>query len=185
MPDGVVSVPEVSGWNYLNLGSDDVFAAEESILNGAAPASVAWPSAGLALYIPLYVSAPGMVQGLFWQNGTAVAGNVELALYDEDGNKLATTGLIVAAGVSAPQYTAFASPVLLTTGRYYLALVASSASQTFLAWGTTAVATNVNRMFGILEQAGLGGGLPAAWTPVTSARSYLPLVSISFASVAV
>jgi len=185
MPDGIVSVPEVTGWNYLNLGTDDVFAAEEMILNGTAPTSLAWPSAGLALYIPEYIAAPGLVVGAFWQNGTAVAGNVELALYDEDGNKLATTGLIAAATVSVPQYTAFASPVLVTTGRYYLAVVASSASQQFLAWTTSAAATNVNRMFGILEQAGLGSGLPASWTPVTSARSYLPLVSLSFMTAAV
>src|SRR2546428_13019380 len=104
MPDGVVSVPECSGWNYLNLGTDDLFAAEEMALNGGAPVSAVWPAANLILYIPLYVAAPGLAQGLFWQNGAAVAGNVELAIYDEDGNKLATTGLVAAAGTNAPQY---------------------------------------------------------------------------------
>ncbi len=185
MPDGVVSVPECSGWNYLNLSVDDLYAAEEMALNAGAPASVAYPSANLGLYIPLYVSAPGLAQGLFWQNGTAVAGNVEVAIYDEDGNKLASSGVVAAAGVNAPQYVAFVSPVLLVTGRYYIAVMATSGSQQFLAWTTSAAATNVNRMFGIVEQAAVGGGLPAVWTPVTSARSYLPLVGVSFALVAI
>lgn len=184
MPDGVVSVPEVTGWNFLNLSTDDIFAAEEYLINNGAAASAAWPSAGLALYIPFYVMAPGLARGIFWQNGTAVAGNVECAIYDEDGNKYASSGLIAASGTSAPQYTAFASPVQLSTGRYYIALVASSASQQFLSWGTSAAATNVNRMLGIVEQAGLGSGLPASWTPVTSARSYLPICGISFTPLA-
>jgi len=178
--DGVTLKPQPTGWNYGFLSTDDIFAQEEYAINNGAAASTAWPSAGLALYIPFYVSAPGLAQGIFWQNGTAVAGNVECALYDEYGNKIATTGLIAASGTSAPQFTAFASPVQLTCGRYYIALVASSASQQFLAWGASAAATNVNRMLGVLEQAGLGSGLPATWTPVTSARSYLPLCGVTF-----
>lgn len=177
--DGVTLRPAPSGWNYLNLSTDDIFAGEEYALNAGAAASTAWPSANLALFIPFYVSAPGLAQGIFWQNGTAVAGNVECALYDEYGNKIATSGNIAAAGTSAPQYTAFASPVLLTTGRYYIALSASSATQTFLAWGTSLAATNVNRMLGILEQAA-ANPLPATWTPVTSARSLLPICGVSF-----
>ena len=184
MPDGVVSVPECSGWNYLNLSVDDTFAAEQMSLNGGAPASVAHPAANLILYIPQYVSAPGLAQGVFWQNGTAVAGNVDVGLYDEDGNLLAHGGLTAAAGVSVPQYVAFASPVLLVTGRYYIAVTATSASQQFLAWGTSAAATNVNRMFGILEQAG-AGVLPALWTPAVSARSYMPIIGISFSLAAI
>ena len=185
MPDGITSVPEITGWNFLNLSVDDIFAAEEMSLNGAAPASTAFPAANLALYIPFYVCAPGLAQGVFWQNGAAVAGNVEVALYDEDGNKIATSGVVAASGTSVPQSVAFASPVLLTTGRYYLAVWASSGTQQFLAWGTSAAATNVNRMFGIVEQTALASGLPASWTPATSARSYLPIAGVQFSTVAI
>ena len=185
--DGVTLYPQPSGWNFLNLSTDDIYAGEEYALNAAAAASTAWPTAGLALYIPFYVSAPGLAVGIFWQNGAAVSGNVEAALYDEYGNKIATSGKIAQAGTSAPQYTAFAAPVQLTTGRYYIALMADNTTSTFLAWGTSLAATNVNRMFGILEQAGLSAGLPAAansaqgaWTPVSSARSLMPICGVSF-----
>ena len=180
MADGITLKPQPTGWNYLNLSSDDVFAGEEYAIGATAAVSTAWPTAGLALYIPLYVSAPGNAVGIFWQNGTAVAGNVECAIFDEYGNKVATSGVVAAAGTSAPQYVAFASPVQLTCGRYYIALMASNATQTFLAWTTSAAATNVNRMLGILEQTGLSAGLPASFTPVTSARSLLPICGISF-----
>lgn len=178
--DGVTLYPQPSGWNFLNLSTDDIYAGEEYALNAAAAASTAWPTAGLALYIPFYVSAPGLAQGIFVQNGTAVSGNVEVALYDEYGNKIATNGRVAQSGTSAPQYVAFAQPVLLTTGRYYIALMFDNTTSTVLSWGTSLAATNVNRMFGVLEQTGLSAGLPASWTPVTSARSLMPIVGVSF-----
>jgi len=185
MADGITLKPQPTGWNFLNLSTDDFFAQEEYAIGNTAAVSTAWPTAGLALYIPFYVAAPGLAQGIFWQNGTAVAGNVECALYDEYGNKIATSGVIAASGTSAPQATAFGSPVMLTTGRYYMALMASSGTQTFLAWSTSAAATNVNRMLGVLEQTGLSSGVPATWTPVTSARSLLPICGVSFTSLAI
>ena len=184
MADGITLKPQPTGWNYLNLSTDDIFATEEYAINNGAAASTAWPSANLGLYIPFYVAAPGLAVGIFWQNGTAVAGNVECALYDEYGVKIATSGNIAAAGVSAPQIVNFASPVQLTTGRYYIGISASSGTQTFLAWGASAAATNVNRMLGVLEQAA-ANPLPATFTPVTSARSYLPICGVSFAPASV
>lgn len=178
--DGITLYPQPSGWNFLNLSTDDIYAGEEYALNAGAAASTAWPTAGLALYIPFYVSAPGLAQGIFVQNGTAVSGNVEVALYDEYGNKIATSGKIAQAGTSAPQYVAFGSPVQLTTGRYYIALMFDNTTSTVLAWGTSAAATNVNRMLGVLEQTGQSAGLPAAAVFATSARSLLPIVGVSF-----
>lgn len=100
-------------------------------LQRVAQASAAWASANRAVYMPFTLSTSYLVQRLWWANGSAVAGNVDCGIYTSDGVRLVSTGSTAQAGTSVVQSVSI-TPLLLTPGRYYMGLAASSTSATFL-----------------------------------------------------
>lgn len=189
--DGLNLVPNGQAWTPWGLSTGYDLSEEIFLSSNTTPASVAWPTANLAIYFPFYVQAPGYVQQLWWVNGATATGNVQVGLYDEYFNLLASTGSVAATGTSAPQAVSMPAPsqgmpgFLITTGRYFLAGWASSGSQTFIAWTTAAANTNVNRMLGIGEQVSLTTGLPVLAVPASSARSYIPLIGINYSALTI
>lgn len=177
--DGLNLVPATQATNQLNNGSWEALNEELFYCSNTAPASATWPTANLAIAIPLYVSAPGYVQQFWWANGAAVSGHVQMALCDEFFNVIAQTPSTVPAGTSAPQSVTISSPVLVVPGRYYLVLSCDNTTQTFLAWLAAAAVTNINRSLGIAEQA-TAFPIPTPVVPASSARSYVPLCGVSF-----
>lgn len=96
------------------------------------PASAAWPGANTAFYASFNMWAPYLVKTLVWWNGATATGNVDCGIFAPDGTLLASAGSTAQSGTSAPQKTALGTPLLLESGSYYLGLVASSASSTFI-----------------------------------------------------
>lgn len=189
--DGLNLSPGGQAWAPWGLSiaydlSEELFASSNTT-----PASTAWPAANQAMYFPFYIQAPGYIQQMVWVNGATATGNVAMGLYDEAFNLLAGTGSVSATGTSAPQAVSMPAPAqgpagfLVTCGRYFLALWASSGSQTFIAWTTAAASTNVNRMLGIGQQTSLTTGLPTLAVPAVSANSYIPLIGVSYSALTV
>jgi hypothetical protein len=60
--------------------------------NGINAVSTAWPSANLAIFIPIRVPSPVMVCKLAMGAGATAAGNFDMGIYDRFGNLLVSSG---------------------------------------------------------------------------------------------
>ena len=94
------------------------------------------PTANLAFLVPFVIWTPYLVRAVFWPNGATTSGNVDLGVYGEDVTELLfNAGTTAQSGASAPQ-TVAVGPYLLVPGTYYMALVSSGTTGTFLGCGT-------------------------------------------------
>jgi hypothetical protein len=109
--------------------------------SGATPASVVWPAANEAIYVPFYISETATFQRGHVYNGATAAGNWDIGIYNEAAARLASTGAVAMSGINAVQTIAFTASVTLFPGRYYMALAntlgtatvfASAAALTFI-----------------------------------------------------
>lgn len=103
--------------------------------------SAAWGTANLALYFPIEIPETVSITKLWWQNGTTATGNVDCGIYDEEQNRLVSTGSTAQTGTSVVQSVDI-TDVTLVAGLYYFALAASSGSSTFWVVGSSALATS-------------------------------------------
>jgi hypothetical protein len=93
--------------------------------------SNAWPSGSFAILTPFYLQSRMYVDTMYWINGATVAGQVDMAVYTEDGTKIFGTGPVLQSGTTSLQFNSLSPEWELGPGVYYLALVASSGSATF------------------------------------------------------
>lgn len=144
--------------------------------------STTWPSANLAIYIPFYLSLPILVKQLFVENGVAVSGNIDMAIYSADAVTLNPSVKLTSAvngaqvGISAHQIFNI-TDVLLGPGLFYFAVVLDNTTGALqaIAVGSLVVAAT----FGVCEEAS-AYPLPAVATPVVFATAdYLPLVALA------
>lgn len=142
--------------------------------HAAAPASATYPSANLAIYIPVFIPWTMQVQGGGWVNGSSVAGNADFGIYSADGVRLASRGSTARSGASAPQLDDFASTLLLPPGRYYMAHSASSGAAN-TSWMNTSITSATGKTLGLLQQAS-AHPLPATMTPAAWASTGYPLI---------
>lgn len=144
----------------------------------AVPASAAWPSANLAIYVPFMLAAPYLVQRLWWANGATVAGNVDCGVYTGDGTQLFHTGATAQATINVVQSVSN-GPTLLLPGAYYMALSASSGSATFFRLAPAAARLQA---MGLAQQA-TAEPLPATFTLASMAQTYIPVFGITSSTV--
>jgi hypothetical protein len=146
-------------------------------VTGAPPASYAWESADRAVYYPLFLSAPCVARRVWWANGSDVAGGatIECGIYADagygPGAKL-TSGSATQGSASQVQFVD-ATDVSLPTGLIWIALTASSATNTTL-MGAGMWAEHSFRF----DQA-TANPLPATATPVESTTGYTWLCGFS------
>lgn len=123
-----VGVPVVAPHGVLTTMNSPV--GEALLLCANAFNSTVAPGALLALYYPVLVPRAITVYQAAWLNGATVAGNVDVGVYDEAGNRMVSTGSTLMAGASVPQ-TVDIADTLLSPGLYYMAFVSDSATATF------------------------------------------------------
>jgi hypothetical protein len=87
-----------------------------------------WPTANLAIYIPFEVTELFVAKSMFVLNGTTLGGNIMMGIYTQDGRLIASVGGASTAQVNnnALDIIAFASPVSLAPGNYFMALACDS-----------------------------------------------------------
>lgn len=140
------------------------------------PGSITWV-ANLAIYVPLVLPFPYLVNRLWWMNGSVVTtSNADVGIYNRDGVRLASAGSTVQAGTSTIQYVALGTPMLLSPGRYYLAWVSSGTTNR--GFGLTTITANHGRAAGLLAQA-TALPLPASATFATLANALVPWCGIT------
>lgn len=123
-------------------------------------------------YIPVWMPNVCKVTHLYLENGSVVNGNIELGLYDLDGNRLVTTGAVAQAGTTAVQAIALGTAFRVNKGAYYWSFVQSSATGRYQS--VTALSGSKARAFGHYIQASTSA-LPATWTPAFDATIAIPV----------
>ena len=137
--------------------------------------SGAWTTANLALFIPFIISVPTTIVGGGPYNGTTLSGGFDVGVYDEQGNKLVSSGSVSSVGTSAWQVVSLTSTTL-NPGTYYMALGFGSGTATVF----TVVAGNNSalRCSGVLSQTS-ALPLPAKATFAIASGTVQPLVALT------
>jgi hypothetical protein len=147
-------------------------------LNGAAisaPASAAWPSANLAMYIPFTIPFPYTVSRLFWCNGSSAAANMDVGLYSLGGARICSTGSVAQVTTNVIQYAAPTATCVLTPGTYYLGVACSGTTNALFMATTTAIQ---NRMAEVMQEAS-AIPLPSPATFASMANTNFPLAGFT------
>jgi hypothetical protein len=140
--------------------------------NTSANGSMAWGITNLAMFFPFILPEPCMITKLFWQNGTTVAGTVDIGWYTAEGGRIISTGPQTQTGVSTTQLIDIADTPL-PPGPSYLGLLLSSPTATLWAVGGAAV---FNAMpLGVYQQAVGSGTLPNPATFASVGTAGFPL----------
>lgn len=147
--------------------------------NPATPASVAWPTANTAILVPFTIAFPTTFPEIFFQAGTGPGtGNFDLGLYREDFTRIASLGALASTNTTDAIFPvgggAFAAPVTLMRGRYYIAMSAAAIATTVRGITTT---NGVARAFGCISMAA-AHPLPATITPA-QAVALIPTIGIT------
>lgn len=145
--------------------------------SAAAPASTAWGTTNLAIYVPFSVAAPYLVRKCWWLNGTTANGNVDCGVYTWGGARLLSAGATAQAGTSVVQSAApSGGSMLLMPGSYFMALALSSATGTIFA--RTLGSARAGAILGMAEQT-TAEPLPATATFATfSTQQMLPIFGL-------
>jgi hypothetical protein len=142
----------------------------------AAPASAVWPTANLAILIPVALPHRVLATKLWWYNGATVAGNVDCGVYTADGRLVISSGSTAQAGANTIQEVDI-TDTWISHGRYYLALSLSSTTATVFRWNTAA---QLAKFLGI-AQAASALPLPATLTLAAPANALIPWCGLTIA----
>lgn len=135
---------------------------------------VAYPSANLAIYVPVRVLRRYLVRKLWVSTAATSTGNLDLGLYDADGLQLVAT--TSTAKVSSTEQVLDATDTQVGPGLFYMALSCSNNTDTF---GGETDAAPCCASQGILTEALGGVDLPstATWT-VNQTLAFYPIMGM-------
>ncbi len=140
-------------------------------------ATANWIAANVAVFVPFSVIEPTLVTKVWWANGSAVAGNIDVGIFSTAGNVLTSAGSTAQAGINAVQAVDVAD-VTLARGDYYLGMVSDTSGITQKV-SAASPAAGISQSLGLLEQAAVTlpfstGANPATFAKYT--RAFVPLV---------
>jgi len=99
--------------------------------NYPSSALTVWPSADLAIYVPVVVRVPCIVRKLWFRTGDTSSGNYDVGLYTASGTALLRKGSTSAPGINTDVIWN-CTDTAIPAGLYYLALASAAANDTFL-----------------------------------------------------
>jgi hypothetical protein len=136
-----------------------------------------WPTANLALFIPVLVDRAATIYGFSFVVATA-SGNYDVGCYDELGNRVVSKGstAVPAAGVAAVTVTNTA----ILPGCYWIALAVDNITASFNRMAN--YSGNMQRALGVMSQAS-ALPLPSTATFANWGTSYIPLLNMHLAPV--
>lgn len=173
-PGATLLKPVISTYSRESMGSIITSRHTSSVPVSAVQA------ANRANSFPLALPVPYLVKQVWWANGTAVAGNVQVGVYTLGGALLLAGANTAQAGTSVVQSVALGTPVLLLPGSYYMSISCSSGSATLIRINFGSVA--LMQMAGAVSQAS-ANPLPDPATFATVAGVIIPLFGIANAGV--
>lgn len=163
----------ITPWSVQSLGVPLFVTATTN------PSSQNYVAANVGVFVPFTIPEACTFTKMFWCNGSAAAGNLDVGLFQEDGT------LIVSSGTTAQSGTSNLQPVDITDttlprGLYYLGLCSdtSGVTQKVLAVLPSA---GVLQGLGLLEDAACAPPFSTNANPATFAaysRAFIPLVGV-------
>lgn len=133
-----------------------------------------WGSANEAQYYPFIVTYPIVIARLWWMNGTSVAGNFDLGVYNFStagpNSKLIST-TPTAQGSSNAVTIVNVTDTIIQPGRYYFGFVGTSTANLLPAWNLTQLQVTA---IGVLCEAS-ASPLPSTATPVKPTSTCLKI----------
>jgi hypothetical protein len=171
---GSLGEPELP---VLSSMTEDLTNASNFVGQGAA-ASAVYPTANLAIFVPVRLSQPRTYVKAWWLNGATAAGNVDVGIYTLSGTTLTRVVASTAeaqAGVSAMQVAAAFTTTTIGPGVYYLAISCTLGTATF--WRSVASVISLRTMG--CFQAATSSPLPATATAAVITNAYLPIFGFS------
>lgn len=130
-----------------------------------------WPTASLAIYLPIEISVFCTITALLIQVSVA-SGNLDVGIYDETGAKLVSSGSTVV-GAAGIQNVNIADTAL-KPGVYFAAMAVDNITASFIRLSIT---QDMGRSVGCQQQA-TAFPLPATATFAAFTQAYLPLISL-------
>lgn len=151
----------------------------------AVPASSTGPSANVATYFPFICTRTYTWTRGFWYNGSAPDGtnNISVAVYNEAGTRLATTGNVALSGASVIQSAAFSASVSLPVGTYYMGCMYSVGADAngLFAYPSTAL----SKIAGLYSESVGSNPMPSSATFATYSAAVVPYIGIARTSFAI
>lgn len=132
-----------------------------------------WPAANRAIFYPFRVNSTITITNFFWINGTIAGDNIDVGVYDAQGNRIVSIGSTVTSGTSVLQSVSVAATTI-QRGLYYLAIAHSGT--TTVAWGST-ITTPMGRLMGIYRM-NTALPLPSAATFTVAGANEVVLSSV-------
>jgi hypothetical protein len=163
----------------LSIGMESMV-GRSARLSSFTAASAAWPAANRGYIIPFSIDAPFVIRRVFAYNGSTVAGNLDIGVYDRYGGLITSIGSTAQSGASAIQQVALGSPVTLSPGVYAMAMASSSTSATYF---RAATPQNILTAAG-MRQRDSSLPLPSSFSSfVSMATDHLPVFGLASVSV--
>lgn len=130
--------------------------------------------ANRAYYTPLYIDRTMTVRKLWWANGSAVSGFVDIGIYASAAglptNRIISAGMgagiVAQTPVNTIQEVDIADTELVGPGLYFMGIAADNATSTFFATGVGTA--TISRAAGLMMQTTGGMPLPATAAPITT-----------------
>jgi len=133
-----------------------------------------WPTANLAIFVPFTLSEMVVIKRIIVLIGARTGGNIDVGLYDANGNRLVSSGSTLLGTASRAQFFDIAD-IQLNAGRYYMA-EAESAETPYLGY---TVDIGWPSMLGVREMAA-AFPLPATATFTDNvASSFFPVLAVT------
>lgn len=146
-------------------------------MSGAGGNLATWPTANLAIFVPIHIWRTLTLRSFVFQRGVA-SGNCDAGIYRTNFTRIISTGSVAAAGVTQ---VVDVEDTVLERGQYFLAL--SYDNTTATTRRITLTNTWSGRMIGMLEQS-TAFPLPstASPAPITAAGTNLRYPYIGFST---
>ena len=139
-------------------------------------ASATYAIAGAAYYIPFTITKQITVRRLFCWNGATANAGVCIGIYDLQGDRILTSGSTSQSTASVIQ-SFDVTDTAIGPGTFYMAISASTATQTFTTLNVGASLQNLRKM-GVYSQSG-AYPLPSTATFGTTSTVKIPFIGLT------
>lgn len=176
MPNMIATVAR-QAFSSVEILKEQGYVGTTAITTGT---DTTWPSANLALYVPIRIPEEVTIKRLLWRTGAASSGNYDIGLYDSDtegepDSRLASLGSTAFPG-SDTEVASNIADQTVGPGLFYMALAVDNTT------ARVRFAASLNVQAELLHRLGLWSQssafpLPATATPVVSTSGLYPMIS--------
>jgi len=149
----------ITPWSYQSLG------VPLAATGQSAPVSANWIAVSVGVFVPFTVPESFTATKMFWQNGTAVAGNIDVGIFLEDGTRVVSAGSTAQATISVIQ-TVDITDTVLARGRYYMGMTSDTSGITQKVYAL-AGAAGIYQSMGMLKDTACAPPLSTSANPAT------------------